>query len=101
MNAPRLKITEVAMSPSYKLFEPAQIAGLKLRNRLVMPPMATNYEKDGLVTGRQRAYYAARACLNWQKTFIGMEPGRLCSFITPEPRRPGRPRGCSPLALRS
>lgn len=49
------------MSPSYNLFEPAQIAGLKLRNRLVMPPMATNYEKDGLVTGRQRAYYAARA----------------------------------------
>jgi 2,4-dienoyl-CoA reductase-like NADH-dependent reductase (Old Yellow Enzyme family)/thioredoxin reductase len=45
-----------------KLFEPGRIGSLKLKNRLVMPPMATNYAlKDGAVTDRQTAYYAERA----------------------------------------
>ena len=45
-----------------KLFEPGRIGSLEIKNRLVMPPMATNYAtKDGQVTDRQIEYYAERA----------------------------------------
>jgi len=45
-----------------KLFEPGRIGSLELKNRLVMPPMATNYaSKDGQVTERQIEYYVERA----------------------------------------
>jgi len=45
-----------------KLFEPGCIGSLELKNRLIMPPMATNYaSKDGQVTDRQIEYYAERA----------------------------------------
>ncbi len=45
-----------------KLFEPGRIGSLELKNRLVMPPMATNYaSKDGQVTERQIDYYEERA----------------------------------------
>lgn len=45
-----------------KLFEPGRIGSLELKNRLVMPPMATNYAaKDGSVTDRQIDYYEERA----------------------------------------
>ncbi len=45
-----------------KLFEPGRIGSLELKNRLIMPPMATNYAtKDGQVTERQIEYYAERA----------------------------------------
>ena len=45
-----------------KLFEPGRIGSLELKNRLVMPPMATNYAlKDGSVTQRQIDYYEERA----------------------------------------
>jgi 2,4-dienoyl-CoA reductase-like NADH-dependent reductase (Old Yellow Enzyme family)/thioredoxin reductase len=45
-----------------KLFEPGRIGSMELKNRLVMPPMATNYAlKDGSVTQRQIDYYAERA----------------------------------------
>jgi 2,4-dienoyl-CoA reductase-like NADH-dependent reductase (Old Yellow Enzyme family)/thioredoxin reductase len=45
-----------------KLFEPGRIGSLELKNRLVMPPMATNYaSKDGSVTDRQIDYYEERA----------------------------------------
>ncbi len=45
-----------------KLFEPGRIGSLELKNRLVMPPMATNYaSKDGSVTQRQIDYYEERA----------------------------------------
>ena len=38
---------------SMKLFEQAQIGTLQLRNRIVMPPMATLFgEKDGSVSSR-------------------------------------------------
>ena len=44
------------------LNQPGQIGPLKLRNRVVMAPMGTNYSTtDGLSTERDRAYYAARA----------------------------------------
>jgi 2,4-dienoyl-CoA reductase-like NADH-dependent reductase (Old Yellow Enzyme family)/thioredoxin reductase len=45
-----------------KLFEPGWIGSLELKNRLVMPPMGTNYAlKDGTVTQRQIDYYEERA----------------------------------------
>lgn len=45
-----------------KLFEPGWIGSLELKNRLVMPPMATNYaSKDGSVTDRQIDYYEERS----------------------------------------
>lgn len=45
-----------------KLFEPGRIGSLELKNRLVMPPMATNYaSKDGEITQRQIDYYTERA----------------------------------------
>ena len=44
------------------LSQPGQIGPLKLRNRVVMAPMGTNYSTtDGLSTERDRAYYAERA----------------------------------------
>jgi len=45
-----------------KLFSPFSIGSLKLENRIVMPPMATNYATpEGFVTDRQIAYYVERA----------------------------------------
>jgi 2,4-dienoyl-CoA reductase-like NADH-dependent reductase (Old Yellow Enzyme family)/thioredoxin reductase len=45
-----------------KLFEPIQIGTLKLRNRIVMPPMSTRFGSDtGGVTHRYRDYYLERA----------------------------------------
>lgn len=45
-----------------KLFEPGQIGSIKLKNRGVMVPMATNLaDRDGLVTPRQIRYYQERA----------------------------------------
>ncbi len=44
------------------LFEPITIKGLVLKNRLVMPPMATNKAaEDGGVTDRHIEHYTARA----------------------------------------
>ena len=45
-----------------KLFEPFAIGTMSLKNRLVMPPMVTNFgTKDGYVTDRTKDYYEARA----------------------------------------
>jgi 2,4-dienoyl-CoA reductase-like NADH-dependent reductase (Old Yellow Enzyme family) len=44
------------------LFSPFSIGNLKLENRIVMPPMATNYATlEGFVSDRQIAYYVDRA----------------------------------------
>ncbi|MEO7727759.1 MAG: NADH:flavin oxidoreductase, partial [Burkholderiales bacterium] len=44
------------------LAEPGTIANLRLKNRVVMAPMGTNYSTtDGLSTERDRQYYAERA----------------------------------------
>jgi len=44
------------------LFSPAAIGTLKTTNRIVMPPMATNFaEADGRVSDRHIAYYLERA----------------------------------------
>jgi len=44
------------------LQQPGMIGNLRLKNRVVMAPMGTNYSTtDGLSTHRDRAYYAERA----------------------------------------
>jgi 2,4-dienoyl-CoA reductase-like NADH-dependent reductase (Old Yellow Enzyme family)/thioredoxin reductase len=44
------------------LFSPFSIGTLKMQNRIVMPPMATNYASpEGFATDRQAAYYVERA----------------------------------------
>ncbi len=44
------------------LFHPFNLGQLELKNRIVMPPMGTNYaSKEGTVTGQLKEYYAARA----------------------------------------
>lgn len=44
------------------LQQPGSIGGLRLKNRVVMAPMGTNYSTtDGLSTARDVAYYAERA----------------------------------------
>jgi len=44
------------------LFEPMQIGNIKLKNRIVMAPMATNFPSpDGYVTQRHIDYYGERA----------------------------------------
>ncbi len=45
-----------------ELFEPGKIGTMTLRNRIVLPPMGTNYgDEKGFVTERLKAYYEARA----------------------------------------
>ncbi|HEX5195330.1 MAG TPA: NAD(P)/FAD-dependent oxidoreductase [Solirubrobacteraceae bacterium] len=45
-----------------RLFEPYEVAGLRLRNRVVMPPMGTGLpDHDGFVTDETIAYYERRA----------------------------------------
>lgn len=45
-----------------KIFEPVSLGPMKLRNRLVMPPMSMNYAtEDGFVSQRNKDYYEARA----------------------------------------
>jgi 2,4-dienoyl-CoA reductase (NADPH2) len=44
-----------------KLFEPCKVGRVELKNRIIMPPMSTNYAEDGWVTERMRNYYVERA----------------------------------------
>jgi len=50
------------MEPLTKLFEPASIGTMELKNRIIMAPMGTFFaDEDGLVTERLCRYYAERA----------------------------------------
>ena len=50
------------MTPFKTLFRPFCIGNLELRNRIAMPPMATNFAgEDGSVNDRHIAYYVKRA----------------------------------------
>jgi 2,4-dienoyl-CoA reductase-like NADH-dependent reductase (Old Yellow Enzyme family)/thioredoxin reductase len=50
------------MTPFKNLFSPFRIGNLELKNRIVMPPMATNFAgEDGSVNDRHIAYYVERA----------------------------------------
>ena len=49
------------MASFKKLFSPFKIGNLELKNRIVMPPMATNFAgEDGFVNDRHTAYYVRR-----------------------------------------
>ena len=57
-----------------KLFSPAFIKGVRLKNRIVMPPMCTNFNSpDGFVSERGKEYYARRA--KGGVGLIQVEPG--------------------------
>jgi 2,4-dienoyl-CoA reductase-like NADH-dependent reductase (Old Yellow Enzyme family) len=54
------------MAKSYfpHLFKPIQIGRMLLKNRIVMPPMSTNFgnpKYPGFVSGKHKSYYAERA----------------------------------------
>jgi 2,4-dienoyl-CoA reductase-like NADH-dependent reductase (Old Yellow Enzyme family)/thioredoxin reductase len=49
------------MNPFPILFSPVRIAGTELKNRIVMPAMATNFLTDGTVTERMIDYFRVRA----------------------------------------
>lgn len=50
------------MTPFKTLFSPFRLGNLELRNRIVMPPMATNFAgDDGSVNDRHIHYYVKRA----------------------------------------
>ena len=50
------------MSQLKHLFSPVQIGSMTLRNRIVMPPIASNLcSQDGFVTERMKSYYGKRA----------------------------------------
>ena len=52
----------MATSPFPRLFGPARLGPMELRNRIVMPPMGTFYAaEDGSVTQQNIDYYEARA----------------------------------------
>ncbi len=44
-----------------KLFEPCKLGKLEVTNRIVMPPMTTNFAKDGYATDCMVDYYSDRA----------------------------------------
>ncbi|MFC1929427.1 FAD-dependent oxidoreductase [Chloroflexota bacterium] len=44
-----------------KLFEPCKLGKLEVANRIVMPPMTTNFPRDGFATDCMVDYYADRA----------------------------------------
>ena len=45
-----------------KILEPITIAGVKFKNRLLLPPLTTSYEeKDGSISSQSKAYYTRLA----------------------------------------
>ncbi|BBO86258.1 NADH oxidase [Desulfosarcina ovata subsp. sediminis] len=44
-----------------KLFEPIEIGGMPVKNRIVMAPMTSHYARKGIVTERMVHFYTARA----------------------------------------
>jgi 2,4-dienoyl-CoA reductase-like NADH-dependent reductase (Old Yellow Enzyme family)/thioredoxin reductase len=65
-----------------KIFEPASIGRMELKNRIVMPPMGTNYaEAGGAVTQRMIDYYEARARGGTRLIIVeGSAPGLQCNI---------------------
>lgn len=71
-----------------KLFEPIQIGGLELQNRMIVPPMVTNFcTEDGLATGRFIAYHEARARGGWG--LITIEQSAISKAGKGHPNQPG------------
>jgi 2,4-dienoyl-CoA reductase-like NADH-dependent reductase (Old Yellow Enzyme family)/thioredoxin reductase len=64
-----------------KIFEPTSIGRMQLKNRIVMPPMGTNYaEAGGAVSQRMIDYYEARARGGVGLIIVeGSAPNLLCT----------------------
>ncbi len=62
-NADRAEeVISMSDNPFQALFHPGVIGTMSVRNRIVMPPMGTNFgDAEGFVTERTKAYYTARA----------------------------------------
>jgi len=65
-----------------RIFEPASIGQMKLKNRIVMPPMGTDYaEAGGAVSQRMIDYYEARASGGTGLIIVeGSAPSRRCNI---------------------
>src|ERR1700722_490507 len=57
----RLSLTLLDGADVTPLFNPVSVAGIKLRNRLVMAPMTRQFSPDGIPGEDVAAYYARRA----------------------------------------
>lgn len=44
-----------------KLFAPCKVGTMELENRIIMPPISTEFARDGFVTDRMKDYYVERA----------------------------------------
>lgn len=72
-----------------KLFQPGRIGTLEVKNRLVMPPMATNLgTDDGYVTEQVRGYYEARA-----RGGVGLIITEICCIDFPKGKSASRELG--------
>ncbi|MGH3206447.1 MAG: 12-oxophytodienoate reductase [Trebonia sp.] len=56
-----LSLTLLDGADATPLFNPVSVAGIKLRNRLVMAPMTREFSPDGVPGGDVAAYYGRRA----------------------------------------
>jgi len=65
-----------------KIFEPTNIGQMQLKNRIVMPPMGTNYaEAGGAVSQRMLDYYEVRAKGGTGLIIVeGSAPGLQCNI---------------------
>jgi 2,4-dienoyl-CoA reductase-like NADH-dependent reductase (Old Yellow Enzyme family)/thioredoxin reductase len=68
-----------------KIFEPTNIGQMRLKNRIVMPPMGTNYaEAGGAVSQRMLDYYEARARGGVGLIIVeGSAPSLQCTMYPP------------------
>jgi 2,4-dienoyl-CoA reductase-like NADH-dependent reductase (Old Yellow Enzyme family)/thioredoxin reductase len=68
-------------TPLKKIFEPTNIGQMRVKNRIVMPPMGTNYaEAGGAVSQRMIDYYEARARGGTGLVIVeGSAPGLQCT----------------------
>ena len=70
------------------LLTPARIAGVEMRNRIVMPPMTTRLaDQEGHVTGDTIAWYMARV-----RGGVGLVTVEMASPGTRRPPSPARAR---------
>lgn len=60
-DAPVLRPPSVAADGTDPLFQPLEVAGLRLKNRIVMPPMGTGLDDAGRMNDAAIAYYRRRA----------------------------------------
>lgn len=71
-----------------KLFEPMRIGSLEIQNRMIVPPMVTNFcTKDGLATERFIKYHEARARGGWG--LITIEQAAVSKAGKGHPNQPG------------